>query len=83
MVHFSCSHASWREGIVPDLSHSAYKSTRVSDGIPILEAAPSSHVILLEMSAQGIEFAILRSGITTVYIDRIEYTEIEALYTND
>jgi hypothetical protein len=34
MVHFSCSHASWREDIVPDLSPSAYKSTRVGDGIP-------------------------------------------------
>jgi hypothetical protein len=28
MVHFSCSHASWREDIVPDLSPSAYKSTQ-------------------------------------------------------
>jgi hypothetical protein len=40
IVHFNCSHASWREDIVPDLSPSACKSTRVGDGIPILEAAP-------------------------------------------
>ena len=49
MLHFSCSHASWREGIVPDLSPSAYKSTRVGDGIPVLEAAPSSHGIYFDV----------------------------------
>ena len=49
MVHFSCSHASWREDIVPDLSPSVYKPTRVGDGIPILEAAPSSHDIYFDM----------------------------------
>ena len=49
MVHFSCSHASWREDIVPDLSLSTYKSTRVGDGIPILETAPSSHGIYFNM----------------------------------
>ena len=49
MVHFSCSRASWREGIVPDLSPSAYKLTRVGDGIPILEAAPSSHGIYFDV----------------------------------
>jgi hypothetical protein len=49
MVHFSRSHASWREHIVPDLSPSAYKSTRVGDGILILEAASSSHGIYFDM----------------------------------
>ena len=49
----------------------------------LLALVGSLYYILLEMSAQALEFSILRSGITTVYIDRMEYTEIEILHLKD
>jgi hypothetical protein len=49
MVHFSCSHASWREDIVPDLSPRLINRFESVTEFPILEAAPSSHGIYFDV----------------------------------